>query len=124
VPGLAEVLGRVLVLGGIATPHVTALYAKAQMDPRVAGLYAVFTHVLVGGRDFDLIEMRAFRRHEILLSRELRVESREVKGLSFSAPAPSGAGSYVNRTTGILRFAQNDNLQLLTFAFRLLTLDS
>jgi hypothetical protein len=67
VPGLAEVLRRVFVLGRIATRHVTALYAKAQMDPRVASFYAVFTHVLVGGRDFDLIEMRAFRRHEVLL---------------------------------------------------------
>jgi len=43
---------------------VPALRAQAQMDPRVSGLYAVFTHVLVGGRDSDLIEMRAFRGHE------------------------------------------------------------
>ena len=66
VTGLAEVLRRMFVLGRIAAPYVPALHAQAQMNPRIAGFYAVFTHVLVGARDLDLIQMRAFRRHEVL----------------------------------------------------------
>jgi hypothetical protein len=68
VAGLVEVLRGVFVLGGIAARHMPALHAQAKMDPRISGFYTVFTHVLVGGCDFDLIEVRAFSGHEVLLS--------------------------------------------------------
>jgi hypothetical protein len=49
----------VLVLGGIAAAHVPAFQAHAQVDPGVAGLHAVFTNVLVGSGDADLVEVSA-----------------------------------------------------------------
>jgi hypothetical protein len=41
--GLVKVLGSVLVLGGVATAHVTALKAQAQVNPCIAHLEALFT---------------------------------------------------------------------------------
>ena len=67
-----EVLGGVLVLGGIATPHISALQTQTQMNPCVASLYALFTYMLVGLPDFDLIEVRALCRHDVLQMTLLR----------------------------------------------------
>jgi hypothetical protein len=65
-----EVLGGVLVLGRIATADVSTGEAKTQVDPRIASLGTVFTHMLVGFSDFDLIKVGAFFRHRFLLSCE------------------------------------------------------
>src|SRR6266850_3561542 len=56
----AKVLGGVLVFRGIATTHVSTLQAEPQVDPSVAGFYALLAYVLVGSRNFDLIQVRAF----------------------------------------------------------------
>jgi hypothetical protein len=48
--GLEEVLGGVLVLGGITAAHVSAGEALPQMDPGIAHLQA-FLAALTTGRD-------------------------------------------------------------------------
>jgi hypothetical protein len=63
--GVVKVFGGMLVLGRIATRRVSADHAHAQMDPGIAGLNAVFTHMLVRLPDFDLIEVRTFFCHLI-----------------------------------------------------------
>src|SRR5690348_845187 len=57
--GVAKMLCRVLVLGRIAAAHVAAFEAQPQMHPCVMHLHALFANVLVGTREFDLIEMFA-----------------------------------------------------------------
>jgi hypothetical protein len=52
-----EVLGCVLVLGGIAAANVTANQTQPQMDPGIADLHALFTNLLMSASDFDLVEM-------------------------------------------------------------------
>lgn len=54
-----EVLGCVFILRRIATPNMPASKTETQVNPSVAGLYAVFADMLAGGLDFDLIEVRA-----------------------------------------------------------------
>jgi hypothetical protein len=68
-----EMLGRVLVLGRIATAYVSTREAKTQVDPGIAGLGTVFTHMLVGFSDFDLIKVGAFFRHRFLLCLRMNV---------------------------------------------------
>jgi hypothetical protein len=60
---LFEMFAGMLVLGRIAAAHVSAAQAQAQVDPAVAGLNAVFTHVFVGLFDFDLVQVGAFVGH-------------------------------------------------------------
>jgi hypothetical protein len=60
---VVEMFGGVFVLGRITTGRMSADQAHAQMDPGVANLHAVFTHMLVRFRDFDLVEMSAFYGH-------------------------------------------------------------
>jgi hypothetical protein len=57
--GVMEVFGSMFVFGRIAASHVAAFHAQAQVDPGVAGFHALFADVLVGGSDFDLIQMLA-----------------------------------------------------------------
>src|SRR5690348_4840200 len=64
VAGFMEVFGGMLVLGRIATAHVTTAQAQAQVDPCVANLHALFAHMLVGGLNFDLIQMIAALGHK------------------------------------------------------------
>lgn len=61
--GVAEVLGGMLVFGGIAAADMSAFQAHAQMDPHVAGLDAVLADVLVRLGESDLIKMRTLTRH-------------------------------------------------------------
>jgi hypothetical protein len=61
-----EMFGGVLVLRRVATAHVTTTETQAQVNPGVPGLNAVFTDVLVGFSDFDLVQVGAFVRHGFL----------------------------------------------------------
>jgi hypothetical protein len=63
--GAMKVLGSVLVLGRIATTHVTTLQAKAEMNPCVSGFDAVLTNVFVCALEFDVVEMSAIS-HKVL----------------------------------------------------------
>jgi hypothetical protein len=69
-----KMLGRVLVLRGIATSDMPTNHAHAQVDPGVTYLHAVFTDVLIGFLDFDLIQMSALARHGSSKSLRVRVK--------------------------------------------------
>lgn len=60
---MVKMFGGVLVLGGIAASCVSANHAHPQMHPGVAGFDAVLANVLIGGCNFDLIQMFAFAWH-------------------------------------------------------------
>jgi hypothetical protein len=62
-----EMLGRMLVLGRVATANVSATEAKTKVNPRVARLGTVFTHMFIGFSDFDLIKVGAIFSHRFLL---------------------------------------------------------
>ena len=63
---LVEMFGRVLVLRRVSTTHMSAREAEAQMNPRIAGLHAVFAHMFVRFFDLDLVQVRTFFRHRSL----------------------------------------------------------
>jgi hypothetical protein len=67
--GFVEVFGGVLILGRVATTHLPTNEAQTQVDPRVSHFHALFTHVLVGFSEFDLVEMSAFGCHWFLLGK-------------------------------------------------------
>jgi hypothetical protein len=54
-----KMLGGVFVLGGIATAHLAAYHAQAQVNPGVADFDAFFADMFIGGFDLDLIQMLA-----------------------------------------------------------------
>src|SRR5579863_2262299 len=58
-----KVLGRVLVLRGIATAHVAADQAHPQMNPRVSGLQTFFATVGAGLYVFDFLHVRTGFEH-------------------------------------------------------------
>jgi hypothetical protein len=58
--GVVEMLGRMFVLGRIATGGMSANKAHAQMDPRISSLHAVFADMFIGFSYFDLIKMGTF----------------------------------------------------------------
>ena len=62
-----EMLGRVLVLGRVATANVPASEAQTQVNPRIADFDAILTHMFIGFSDFDLIKVGAFFWHRFLL---------------------------------------------------------
>jgi hypothetical protein len=55
-----------LVRRRVAATDMSAGKTQTQMDPTIAGLDAVFTHMFIGMRNPDLIKMSAFLCHEIL----------------------------------------------------------
>jgi hypothetical protein len=57
---VTKMFGGVSVLGRIAASHVAAHHAQAEVNPGISEFYALFTDVLAGGGDFDLIQMLAF----------------------------------------------------------------
>jgi hypothetical protein len=61
-----EVLGGMLVLRRIAAADLPALQAHAEVDPGISCLYALFTDVLIGVFDLDVVEVSALLRHECL----------------------------------------------------------
>jgi hypothetical protein len=59
-PIVMKMFGGMFVLGGVAATDVAAGHTHPQVNPGVADLYAIFADMLVGRRDFDLIQMLAF----------------------------------------------------------------
>jgi hypothetical protein len=57
VAGRMVVFGGVLVGRGVAAAHVTTNKTKAQMDPPVAGLQAIFTTLCAGSYRSNLVNM-------------------------------------------------------------------
>jgi hypothetical protein len=45
-----------------------ALYAEAEMDPGVSRFHAIFTNVLLGAGNLDLVEVCTLSLHGFLLS--------------------------------------------------------
>jgi hypothetical protein len=60
---MVKVFGRVFVLGRIAAAHTPADHAQTQVNPGIAHFHALFADTRIGGPDFDLIQMFAFRGH-------------------------------------------------------------
>ena len=58
-----EMLGGVLVLGGIAAADMAAGQAQAQMDPGIASFKALFAAILGSLPDLDLVEVTTPSRH-------------------------------------------------------------
>jgi hypothetical protein len=58
-----KMLRRVLVLGGIATPHVAARQTEPQMQPGIAGFEAFLATFLTAMRNLDLTQMCAAFGH-------------------------------------------------------------
>jgi hypothetical protein len=65
---VVEMLGGVLVLGRVATGCMSADQAHTQVDPSIASLNAVLTHMLVGLSYFDLVKVSASFGHRFLPS--------------------------------------------------------
>jgi hypothetical protein len=57
---VVKMFGGVFVLRGIAASDLAAYHAQAEVNPRISDLYALFTDMLVGSFDLDLIQMFAF----------------------------------------------------------------
>jgi hypothetical protein len=64
---LVEMFGGVLVLGRVATTHMSTSQTQAQMHPGIAGLNTFLTYMYGRGFDFDLIEVLALGRHRFLI---------------------------------------------------------
>jgi hypothetical protein len=58
-----EMLGGVLVLGGVATPDVAADQAEPKVNPGIAGFEAIFTTGFGCVPDLNLIQMPARALH-------------------------------------------------------------
>jgi hypothetical protein len=64
--GVVKMLGGVLILGRIAASGMSADQAHAEVNPRIACLYAVLADMLGGLPDFDLIQVSALFWHGFL----------------------------------------------------------
>jgi hypothetical protein len=60
---LVKMLGRMFVLGRVATADLSTGQAHTQVDPRIAELHALLTHMCFCLSHFDLIKVGAFFRH-------------------------------------------------------------
>jgi hypothetical protein len=60
---LVKVLGRVLVLRGIAAADLPTLQTHAEVDPGIAHLYAFFANMLVGVFNLYVVEVGALFWH-------------------------------------------------------------
>ena len=60
---LVEMLGRMLVLGRVAAPHVPTRQTQPQMNPCITCLNAFFANMLVGVLKLNLVEMGALIFH-------------------------------------------------------------
>jgi hypothetical protein len=86
-----KMLGGVLVLGRVATAHMSAGETQAQMNPGIASFNTVLAYMLVRRFDFDLVQVLAFVGHRILFfSGKVHFETRSsdlshvTKGHSYS----------------------------------------
>ena len=78
-----EMLRRMLVLGGVATAHMAALHAHAQVDPTVPHLQAFLATARVGPHVMDVIEM-CTGRHDVLFCALHREQINFLDRRSFS----------------------------------------
>jgi hypothetical protein len=62
-----EMLGRVLVLGRVATTNLPTNEAKTQVNPRITGFDTFLADAFFGFFDFDLIKVGTFFWHQFLL---------------------------------------------------------
>jgi hypothetical protein len=83
-----EMLGGVLVLGRVATANVPASEAQTQVNPRIAGLGALLTHMFIGFSYLDLIKVGAFFWHRFLLTKGILKTSSDkcFAGATFPVP--------------------------------------
>lgn len=58
--GFLKVFRSVLVFRRVTAADVPTNQTKPQMDPGIASLSALFTDMLTGLPDFNLVEVRAF----------------------------------------------------------------
>jgi hypothetical protein len=65
--GGVEMLGGMLIFGGIAAAHVAAEEAEAEMYPGIAHFQALFAAFAFWFDLFNLIEVRANVGHDFLL---------------------------------------------------------
>ncbi|MGO9517983.1 MAG: hypothetical protein ACLPND_13135, partial [Candidatus Korobacteraceae bacterium] len=56
-----------LILGRIAATDVSTNETQAKVDPCIADLHTVLTHMFVRFSHFDLIKVGTFLRHRFLL---------------------------------------------------------
>lgn len=61
-----KMLGRMLVLGGIAAADVPAGKTQTKMDPGISHLYAFFASMCAGISNLDLIQVLALISHIFL----------------------------------------------------------
>jgi hypothetical protein len=61
-----EMFGGMLVLGRIAAAYVPTNETQAQVNPRIAGLNTLLTHMFIGFSYLDLVKMCTFFRHWFL----------------------------------------------------------
>jgi hypothetical protein len=87
-----EMLGRMLVLGRVATANVSATEAKTKVNPRVARLGTVLTHMFIGFSYLDLIKVGAIFWHRFLLGLLM-----DVSQVLVSSPCAPGAGQQPRR---------------------------
>ncbi len=62
---MVKVFRRVLISGGIATTHVSALEAHPQMNPAIAGFQTLLAAFCIWLNRTDLIDMAAGRHEEL-----------------------------------------------------------
>jgi hypothetical protein len=62
-----KMFGGMFVLRRVATAHVPARKTHAKVDPGIAALHAFFTLMFIGLPHLDLIKVRAFGCHRLLL---------------------------------------------------------
>jgi hypothetical protein len=58
-----KMLGCMFVFGRVATAHLPANKAQAEVNPPIAQLHTFLTDMLFGLSDFDLIKVCTFFRH-------------------------------------------------------------
>jgi hypothetical protein len=58
-----KMLGCMLVFGRVATAHLPANKAQAEVDPLIAHLHTFLADMLFGLSNFDLIKVGTFFRH-------------------------------------------------------------
>jgi hypothetical protein len=58
-----KMLGCMLVFGRVATAHLPANKAQAQVDPLIAEFHTFLTGMLLGLSNFDLIKVCTLFRH-------------------------------------------------------------
>ena len=64
--GLVKMFRGVLVLGRVATAHMSTAETQTQVNPSVAHLNALLADMFIGFCDFDLVQVSTCFRHRFL----------------------------------------------------------